>query len=124
MRPRNLVGAQPLASGQLDHARGRITFWSFTETTGTATAEVRLYDGTGTGGALVVDIELVASESTRDYFPHPFVCYETGLYLDLVSGSVRGQVQALVFPDCDHWRAPVEVVNIGALTVEGGVTVG
>ncbi|HLI74290.1 MAG TPA: hypothetical protein VKU86_10470 [Acidimicrobiales bacterium] len=118
MRPRALIGSQPVASGILDNGRGLITFWSFREATGSATAEVRLVDGSSAAGTEIAAISLAANESTRDAPPHPFIPYRTGLFLELVSGQVRGQVFSLVHPDCDHYALPMMLVNIDQLTLD------
>lgn len=69
-----------------------IVGWSWIETTGAAAAEFNLVDGTGAGGALVAPISLSSGQSTRDLIPHPFLACHSGLFLDMVSGSVRGSV--------------------------------
>jgi hypothetical protein len=116
-KPRALIGALPVASGLLDNTAGRLTFWSFTETTGAATAEIRLFDGSSAGGASIADITLAAGQSTRDWLGHDGLPYETGLFLQVVSGTVNGQVFSI--PE-NEWRGrgiPVEVVNL--LDLEG-----
>lgn len=86
--------------------------WSFIETTGGAPAELALYDGAGTNGALIADIALAAGESTRDLIPAPGLAVHTSLYLDVVSGSIRGAV----------WLTPAVIID-GYAFAEGYVPV-
>lgn len=72
-----------------------VTGWSWTETTGGASAELALYDGNGNNGALIADITLTQGESTRDLIALTGIGIRTGLYLDVVSGSIRGAVWVL-----------------------------
>lgn len=75
--------------------------YSFTETTGSAVAQVQLFDGTGTGGAFITNITLLASESTRDWLGMPGLAFLNALYVDVVAGSVSGSV----------WVTPGELVD-------------
>ena len=85
-------------SGQLVNGAGRLFVHTITETTGAATAKYTLYDGTGVSGTLLVPVTLAANESSRDYFGKHGIPFLTGVYIEVVSGSVQG---ALVVQLCD-----------------------
>lgn len=121
-KPRQLIGVTPVATGLLDNTAGRITFWSFTETTGAASAHVQLWDGSSAGGGLIADITLLAGQSTRDGFTPHALPYETGLFLTVVSGSINAQVYAVPENEWHQCTMPVELVNIGQLDVSFGAT--
>lgn len=69
-----------------------VRFWSFRETTGGAPAVFELFDGSGPNGALIASISLSQGESTRDPLPNSGCAAFAGLYLDVISGSIRGAV--------------------------------
>lgn len=67
--------------------------WSIVETTGTAGATIRLWDGVANEGSVIVRIDLNANESTRDRGGPPGIqCVSGGIYLQVVSGSVEGVI--------------------------------
>ena len=66
--------------------------WTWIETTGSAAAGVELYDGSSTGGALIVPVALNQGESTRDLWGHPGLHVQTGLFLHVTSGSIKGSL--------------------------------
>lgn len=71
----------------------RLCGWSVVETTGTASAAVRLRDGAGATDQVMLRIDLAPSESTRDYLHKHGLGIETGmLWLEVISGSVEGTV--------------------------------
>lgn len=78
-----------------------LTFYNFTETTGSASAEVELYDGDDATGALIVNVTLNQGESTRDPLPKPGLGCRQGLFLNVVSGSIKGSV----------WIVPGEIIG-------------
>jgi hypothetical protein len=92
-----------------------LTFYGFTETTGAAAAEVQLFDGSGTNGALIVDVALLQGESTRDLIPAPGLMVSVGLFLHVVSGSVQGSVWTVPGDLVDDW-----VITQGYRPVFGG----
>ncbi len=69
-----------------------LTFYNFTETTGGAGAEIELYDGEAATGARIVSVTLTGGESTRDLIPKPGLGCYVGLFLHVVSGSIKGAV--------------------------------
>lgn len=69
-----------------------IVGWAFLETTGAASAQVNLWNGTSNVGALVAPISLSSGQSTRDLIPAPFLACESGLFVEVASGSIRGSV--------------------------------
>jgi hypothetical protein len=63
------------------------------ETSGTATAVVRVYDNaSAASGTLLDEISLLASESAREYYPDTIVA-QAGIYVDVVSGAVAGSIR-------------------------------
>lgn len=118
MRLRPLIGGNgAIASGVIDNRSGRIGFYSFTETSGGGTAKVRLWDGSAAGTGLIASITLLASESTRDPITMHGLPYSTGLYLELVSGTVEGQVFSLLQRDWDEGQ-PVIVIGTVDVNVQ------
>lgn len=103
---RTLPIATTTASGLLVGGASILTFYGFTETTGAAGAEVELIDGDGTSGAVIVNVTLQQGESTRDLIPAPCLNVRTGLYLHVVSGSIKGSV----------WIVPAELAEPFELT--------
>lgn len=67
--------------------------WAICETTGTASAAVRLIDGNASNGEVFARINLVQGESVRDwYIPKGIRCFTGRLFLQVLSGSVEGVV--------------------------------
>jgi hypothetical protein len=96
----------PAAGGRLLNTGGCVTFITSHETTGTAGAEIRLWDGSTNAGTLVAVISLNAGESTRDDITEHHLTFRTGLYLEVVSGAIEGSVSVLVEHQCEMaWRA-------------------
>lgn len=102
------IGATPAAAVSASaaiHAGGatHLVGWALKETSALNTAFVRIRDGKGTDGDVLVPISLAASESTRDLMPEWPVWITTGnLFLEVVSGSVEGVVYVLM----DHGNPP------------------
>lgn len=68
----------------------KVNGWQFTENAGTpAAARVLLREGSG--GTIVADIRLAASESVGETYPEPLELM-SGCYVEVSSGSVRGAV--------------------------------
>ena len=98
-----LYAAKPIPIGTL--ATGNRTFavtgklrlrgFGFNETTGSATAEVDLYDGEGSGGQLICKVLLAANESAREWWSGDGIGCEHGVAVVWVSGSVSGSVWVL-----------------------------
>ena len=104
----------PTASGQLLNTSGCLTVHATRETTGTTTAVYRLWDGSGTDGTLILPVALSAAESTRDDFTEHHLTFRTGLYYELVSGTLEGSVSVLVEHECErYWKAVVAQLLAG-----------
>jgi hypothetical protein len=82
------------ASQRLSASIGRLAGFSFTETTAVqgATAKVRLHDGIDVNGDTLMTITLGANESAREWFLPQGISFETGLYVEVISGSIEGTV--------------------------------
>jgi hypothetical protein len=66
--------------------------WALLETTGVASATAEIWDGQDATGQLLVPISLTAGQSTRDWLAGDGVLSQSGLFLNVVSGTVRGVV--------------------------------
>ena len=66
--------------------------WAFVETTGSAAATFDLYDGVGSGGQLVAPLSLSSGQSTRDLMTGSGIEIRGGLFLDMLTGSIKGAV--------------------------------
>lgn len=89
----------PATSRQITQRPCRLYGLGVTETTGQAGAAVQLIDGGDANGSLVTDISLVPSESTRDWYGQPGIRVRSGLFLSVLSGTVRGVVWALLLTE-------------------------
>jgi hypothetical protein len=87
--------AATTVGGQFITRECRLYGWAFEETTGSAPAKCDLYDGTTTGGQTIVPITLLANESTRDIWGKPGIVVGNGIFLNVLSGSVRATVYVL-----------------------------
>lgn len=91
--------ALPAVSGQITQRPCRLYGFGFTEITGAVNAAVQLLDGGNSGGALITDVALVPAESTRDWYGRPGILVQSGLFLNVLSGSIRGSVWALLLTE-------------------------
>lgn len=90
-RPVRVLPIPTLTAGRNLIARGTLIFgWAFQETTAAAPATLALIDGNDQNGALAVPITLTANQSTRDIFGQPGLYFESGPYLQIVTGSIQG----------------------------------
>ena len=90
-----LRGVEPRAllvgsSTRVSTSAGRLMGWLVAETTGTATAKIRLHDGADANADLVGTITLAAGESARDFLGPQGIGLTYGLFVELVSGAVEG----------------------------------
>lgn len=91
--------ATTTVDGQFITRGGRLYGWAFEETTGAASAECSLIDGSSAGGPTIVPISLSAGESTRDLMGKPGLRVRAGVYLHVFSGSVRATIYYLGLSD-------------------------
>lgn len=69
--------------------------WSIIESTGAASAAIRLRDGGNNQSRVLLRINLNPGESTRDYLDHHGLEIQTGMvWLEVISGSVEGVLWA------------------------------
>jgi hypothetical protein len=81
------------------------------ETTGAASAQFDIYDGSGTNSILVASIGLTAG-STYDQWWDPWVFpYDAGLYLNVVSGTIKGGLTVLHVDKGETKAKQVVMVN-------------
>jgi hypothetical protein len=86
------------ASVQLFTGGGQILYWNAFETTGTAAATVTFWDGTSTGGQYLGTVHLATGTTDTETFNELGLPVERGLYVQVVSGSVRVAVNAVLIP--------------------------
>ncbi|HVT14562.1 MAG TPA: hypothetical protein VHQ90_00075 [Thermoanaerobaculia bacterium] len=79
------TGSQRILGGT-----GLLMGWAVLETGGVAAATLELYDGFDATAQLVAVIALLASQSTRDWLGPGGVQLSEGLFVNVVSGTVRG----------------------------------
>lgn len=78
-------------SGPITLSPGRLAGWSLRETSGAATATVRLLDGPDKGGALLAAVALAAGGTANQWLMPGGASYGAGVYVD-ITGSVEGVV--------------------------------
>lgn len=66
--------------------------WVITEATGAGVAKVRLRDGNTVQGGVVAPIGLIAAGTSAMWFGGTGIACETGLFLEVVAGSVEATV--------------------------------
>jgi len=66
--------------------------YSLYETTGSATAQVNIYNGGDTGGQLVLPISLGKSQSAEDWFGPQGLIMDVGIFVNVASGTVNGSL--------------------------------
>ena len=72
---------------------GRLSGWSIWESAGSpAAAQVRFRDGTTSGGTIIGGTRLVASGSDGGPNMDEGIRFTTGIYMEVVAGSVEGVV--------------------------------
>lgn len=95
----------PSASGQLVGEGGCLIWHSSYETSGSASAQYSLWDGTTNAGDMLMTVTLSSSQSTRDYVHIHHMPFYKGLYWHLDSGAVKGNVIIQIDHNCrDAWR--------------------
>lgn len=92
MRTVTLTGANQalgLPANPVIYYRG----FSVRETSGTATALIRVWDNASAASGVPLDqISLAANESARELYSPPSVA-KTGIFIEVVSGAVAGSIR-------------------------------
>jgi hypothetical protein len=72
---------------------GALYGWNITESTGSAAAKIRLWDGTNNSGNYLGTLTLGENESNREWFStqSPQI-RNNAIYIEIVSGKVEGAV--------------------------------
>jgi len=96
MHTQNLQVTATTQSGMLVTGACRVLFHAFKESTGSAPAAYNLTDGNATGAKVILPITLGANESTRDWLGNKGLEVQDGVYFQLVSGSVIGNIQVVM----------------------------
>lgn len=64
--------------------------WSIYETTGDGPAAALIFDGSASSPVLVSRVDLLASESTREWFSGNGILLRTGLFVANAAGAIAG----------------------------------
>ena len=86
----------PAASAQLAAGRMLVMGVIIGESSGVATAKVRIRDGVTVAGTRVLPFTLAANESVRDWFGDYGIVYEQGLFVEVVAGAVEGSIAVVL----------------------------
>lgn len=86
----------PAASGLLTNLAGYVVIQSARETSGSAAAVYRLWDGTDPGENLILTESLAAGASAFNSIALGNLPFRTGLYFELVSGELEGQISVVL----------------------------
>lgn len=114
MRPVRIPIPASSNSALLFGGAGRITWYSFSETTGAAGAQLQLIDGSNNTGALIMPVNLNANESTREAVEHHGIPFSNSLYLNILSGTVNGSLVIIDERDWVDWSEIVALLAGGA----------
>lgn len=82
----------PAASAELTSLGGCITYWGFADTTASTGSVFNLYDGSNANGRLIFPGTTLANQSFSDWAGLHAIPFYSGLYFQLVSGTVKGAV--------------------------------
>lgn len=66
--------------------------WSLKNVSGSATAAIDIYDSTGAQGTPVFPIDFAANETNREWFGDRGILFQSGIYLNVTSGEVKGSI--------------------------------
>ena len=66
--------------------------WSATETSGSATAAVDIYDEAGHAGVPVLPIRLASGESAEAWYGPNGIRFRNAVHINVTSGAARGSV--------------------------------
>ena len=87
--PGDKVGAEESVVKSVEVLYG----WIISESTGTAGAKFRLWDGTSNAGNYLGTVTLGENESNREFFPvETPAIRNNAIYLEIVSGKLEGLV--------------------------------
>jgi hypothetical protein len=81
-------------SGFLVQRPGKYYGFSVAEESGSAGAKIKIYDSSSASGKILDVVTLAANESAREFYSID-VQVDTGIYVQVVSGSVAGSVRFL-----------------------------
>lgn len=76
----------------LSSSAGRLAGLTLFETSDTGRAVVKIRDGFDATGDLLAVISLAAGESVRDWFMPHGIAFVTGVYVEIVTGTIEGAV--------------------------------
>lgn len=99
-------------SQSLASAGVRIFNLSVKETTNAAGASFEILDGGQPTANVILEYTLVANESVRDFFGEKGIRVENGVYLNVISGSIKGNVNSATEVDYQDHCNRMAVVKI------------
>ncbi len=105
-------------TGLLLSGAGCVTYSAARETTGTAGADLLVYDGGTANGQVLLDYSLSSGQSTSEQWGPHWLPYEEGLYLVTTSGSAVGQLVVYMdhrctdWLDAEHWAAEAAMAEL------------
>lgn len=82
------------ATKQLHQGTGRWLGWALIDPSGAVAAVVELYDGMDAGSQLLCVAGVAAGATAQPILEFEGVAFKSGLFLNVVSGQVRGVVYA------------------------------
>jgi hypothetical protein len=116
--PRHIRVGSAGVTGALDNGSGRVIWWAFRETSGSATAAFRLWDSSTNAGALLLPVGLNASESVSDSSGPFGIPYRVGLYLEVLSGAFEGTIQVIDLHE--HRLTCLPAIVVGEVNLDLG----
>lgn len=94
---------------------GCITYADAFETSGSAVANVTMYDGNNNNGQVMIDYALAAGQSTSEQWGPHWMPFYQGLYLTLNAGASSGSISVWADHDCAYH------LNTAFLAIEGAI---
>jgi hypothetical protein len=101
----------PPTGGVLVVGRGVVTFFNIAETSGAAAAKVTLWDGEGTSGQVLANIVLLSATSKENAPGLSALPFEHGIYAQVVSGAVAGNIAVRLAESEAEWGALMKFVG-------------
>ena len=109
MNTRNLQVPNNTPSFSMSSGACRVLSTHLIETSGTTSAIIYLRDSLTSSNDVITVISLAPGESARDYFgKHGLEC-ESGVFLHVLNGSVRGNIQVVMEDEYQAWYERVQI---------------
>jgi hypothetical protein len=105
-------------TGTVIHGAGCLTYSMAVETSGSAAAEMSLFDGNANNGELLTTYTLSAGQSTSESNGPHWVAFERGIYVVTTSGAIQGAVTVYVDHVCNEWLRLEHLAVLGSVAVD------